>query len=41
LSCLIMTVSIRDDVAHCANVLPEPIKIRDGTAGFLIKALLK
>jgi hypothetical protein len=37
-----MTVSIRDAAAnHGANVLPGGIKIRDGAAGFLIKALLK
>jgi hypothetical protein len=36
-----MTVSIRDDANHCANVLPHRIGIRDGTAGFLIKAPLK
>jgi hypothetical protein len=36
-----MTVSIRDDADHGINVLPNRIKMRDGAAGFLIKALLK
>jgi hypothetical protein len=36
-----MSVSIRDDARHRVNVLPNRIKIRDGTMGILIKALLK
>jgi hypothetical protein len=36
-----MTVSIRDDADHGVHVVPSGIKIRDGAAGFLIKALLK
>jgi hypothetical protein len=36
-----MTVSIRDDADHGVHVLSNRIGIRDGAAGFLIKALLK